>query len=92
MLNGVRVLDLSRILAGPWCTQLLADYGADVVKVENPAGGDDTRRWGPPFLRGQGGEQVAAYFLCCNRGKRSLSLDFRSAEGQDILIWVPPPS
>ncbi|MCQ4166126.1 CaiB/BaiF CoA transferase family protein [Tahibacter harae] len=85
MLNGVRVLDLSRILAGPWCTQLLADYGADVVKVENPAGGDDTRRWGPPFLRGQGGEQVAAYFLCCNRGKRSLSLDFRSAEGQDIL-------
>lgn len=85
MLQGLRVLDLSRILAGPWCTQLLADYGADVVKVERPQGGDDTRRWGPPFLAGADGDTVAAYFLCCNRGKRSLALDFSEAEGQQIL-------
>lgn len=89
MLEGLRVLDLSRILAGPWCTQLLADYGADVIKIEKPGSGDDTRRWGPPFLRGgaqpAAGEDVAAYFLCCNRGKRSLALDFTTQEGQDIL-------
>ncbi|HSX60935.1 MAG TPA: CaiB/BaiF CoA-transferase family protein [Tahibacter sp.] len=85
MLSGLRVLDLSRILAGPWCTQLLADYGADVVKIEKPAGGDDTRRWGPPFLDAADGDTVAAYFLCCNRGKRSLALDFTTAEGQDVV-------
>lgn len=85
MLSGLRVLDLSRILAGPWCTQLLADYGADVVKVEKPAGGDDTRRWGPPFLDTADGDAVAAYFLCCNRGKRSLALDFSTPEGQGIV-------
>lgn len=85
MLSGLRVLDLSRILAGPWCTQLLADYGADVVKVEKPAGGDDTRRWGPPFLDAADGDAVAAYFLCCNRGKRSLALDFSVDEGRAIV-------
>ncbi|TDR46512.1 crotonobetainyl-CoA:carnitine CoA-transferase CaiB-like acyl-CoA transferase [Tahibacter aquaticus] len=89
MLSGIRVLDLSRILAGPWCTQLLADYGADVLKIEKPGSGDDTRRWGPPFLRGGQSPavdgDVAAYFLCCNRGKRSLALDFTQAEGQQIL-------
>lgn len=85
MLTDIRVLDLSRILAGPWCTQLLADYGADVVKIEKPGGGDDTRRWGPPFLRVGDDEAVAAYFLCCNRGKRSLALDFTTVEGQDIV-------
>jgi crotonobetainyl-CoA:carnitine CoA-transferase CaiB-like acyl-CoA transferase len=85
MLTGLRVLDLSRILAGPWCTQLLADYGADVIKVEKPGGGDDTRRWGPPFLAAADGDAVAAYFLCCNRGKRSLALDFHTGEGRQIL-------
>jgi crotonobetainyl-CoA:carnitine CoA-transferase CaiB-like acyl-CoA transferase len=90
MLTGLRILDLSRILAGPWCTQLLADYGADVVKIEKPGVGDDTRRWGPPFLDRTGldtadGAAVAAYFLCCNRGKRSLALDFTTADGQAIL-------
>lgn len=85
MLNGLRVLDLSRILAGPWCTQLLADYGADVLKIEKPGSGDDTRHWGPPFLCGADGDAVAAYFLCCNRGKRSLALDFTTRDGQDIL-------
>ena len=85
MLTGLRILDLSRILAGPWCTQLLADYGADVVKVEKPGVGDDTRRWGPPFLDTADGDAVAAYFLCCNRGKRSLALDFTTADGQVIV-------
>lgn len=85
MLSGLRVLDLSRILAGPWCTQLLADYGADVLKIEKPGSGDDTRHWGPPFLAAADGDVVAAYFLCCNRGKRSLALDFATRDGQDIL-------
>ena len=85
MLTGLRILDLSRILAGPWCTQLLADYGADVVKVAKPGVGDDTRRWGPPFLDTADGDAVAAYFLCCNRGKRSLALDFTTADGQAVL-------
>jgi formyl-CoA transferase len=83
-LAGVRVLDLSRILAGPWCTQLLADYGADVVKIERPGSGDDTRRWGPPFAQGANGEAVAAYYLACNRGKRSVALDFAQPEGQAL--------
>lgn len=80
MLDGVRVLDLSRVLAGPWAGQLLADYGADVIKVERPGSGDDTRAWGPPWW-GEGKDRVAAYFLCANRGKRSLAIDIASPEG-----------
>jgi crotonobetainyl-CoA:carnitine CoA-transferase CaiB-like acyl-CoA transferase len=75
MLDGVRVVDLSRVLAGPYCTQLLADLGADVVKVEHPAGGDETRGWGPPFAGGE-----SAYYLSVNRGKRSVALDLRDAD------------
>jgi crotonobetainyl-CoA:carnitine CoA-transferase CaiB-like acyl-CoA transferase len=83
-LEGLRVLDLSRILAGPWATQILADLGADVVKVESPKGGDDTRIWGPPFLTdGDGHRSDAAYFACCNRNKRSVCIDFATEEGAD---------
>ena len=74
-LAGIRVLDLSRVLAGPWATQLLADLGADVIKVEQPGRGDDTRHWGPPWHE-HGDEKVAAYFLAANRGKRSVAIDF----------------
>ena len=86
-LSHVRVLDLSRIMAGPWATQILADLGADVIKVERPGGGDDTRAWGPPFLTGTDGAPTreAGYFLCVNRGKRSVTLDMASAEGQDVI-------
>lgn len=80
-LSGVRVLDLSRVLAGPYCTMMLGDLGADVLKIERPAGGDDTRQWGPPWAQGGGGRE-SAYFLCTNRNKRSLALDLKSAEGQ----------
>jgi crotonobetainyl-CoA:carnitine CoA-transferase CaiB-like acyl-CoA transferase len=84
-LAGVRVVELARILAGPWAGQILADLGADVVKVESPEG-DDTRRWGPPFVRGRNGEQLdAAYFHACNRGKRSIVADFSTAEGCRIV-------
>ena len=79
-LAGVRVLDLSRVLAGPWAAQILADYGADVLKVERPGVGDDTRAWGPPWW-GAGDQRVAAYFLCANRGKRSVAIDIASPEG-----------
>ena len=79
-LAGVRVLDLSRVLAGPWAGQLLADYGAEVLKVERPGAGDDTRSWGPPWW-GEGAERVAAYFICANRGKCSVAIDIASAEG-----------
>ena len=79
-LAGVRVLDLSRVLAGPWAGQLLADYGADVLKVERPGAGDDTRTWGPPWW-GEGEDRVAAYFICANRGKRSVAIDIASPEG-----------
>ena len=79
-LAGVRVLDLSRVLAGPWAGQLLADYGAEVLKVERPGAGDDTRSWGPPWW-GEGADRVAAYFVCANRGKRSVAIDIASAEG-----------
>ena len=79
-LHGVRVLDLTRVLAGPYCTMFLGDLGAEVVKVEQPGRGDDTRSWGPPF---QGGE--SAYFLCVNRNKRSVTLDLRTAEGIAML-------
>ena len=80
-LAGLRVVELARILAGPWLGQTLADLGADVVKVESPAG-DDTRTWGPPFID-NGGEKAAAYFHACNRGKRSVVIDFASAEGRE---------
>ena len=79
-LAGVKVLDLSRVLAGPWAGQLLADYGAQVLKVERPGAGDDTRAWGPPWW-GDGEDKVAAYFLCANRGKRSVAIDIATAEG-----------
>jgi crotonobetainyl-CoA:carnitine CoA-transferase CaiB-like acyl-CoA transferase len=82
-LAGVRVLDLTRVLAGPWATQLLADFGADVIKVEAPRGGDDTRQWGPPWLKDASGEPTreSAYYLSANRGKRSVTLDLANAEG-----------
>lgn len=83
-LEGIRVLDLSRVLAGPWCTQLLADLGADVTKIERPGAGDDTRRWGPPW-RGEGEDRVAAYFLSCNRGKKSAAIDFARPEGAALV-------
>jgi len=86
-LSHVRVLDLSRIMAGPWAGQILADLGADVVKVERPGAGDDTRGWGPPFLKDKAGHDTkdAGYFLAVNRGKRSIVLDLASAEGQRIV-------
>jgi len=83
-LEGIKVLDLSRVLAGPWCTQLLADIGAEVTKVERPGAGDDTRHWGPPW-HGEGDKRVAAYFLSCNRGKRSAAIDFSQAEGAALV-------
>jgi formyl-CoA transferase len=83
-LEGIRVLDLSRVLAGPWCTQLLADLGAEVIKVERPGAGDDTRHWGPPW-HGEGGDRVAAYFLAANRGKKSAAIDLSTLEGADIV-------
>jgi len=86
-LAGVRVLDLSRVLAGPWCTQTLADLGADVIKVERPGSGDDTRGWGPPFLRDRDGHDTAeaAYYLGTNRNKRSVTIDIARPEGQDLV-------
>ncbi|RMD49549.1 MAG: CoA transferase [Alphaproteobacteria bacterium] len=83
-LAGVRVLELARILAGPWAGQMLADLGADVIKVESPAG-DDTRRWGPPFIEREDGSREAAYFHCCNRGKRSVTADFATEEGRALV-------
>ena len=84
-LEGLKVLELARILAGPWAGQTLADLGADVIKVESPAG-DDTRTWGPPFLTGADGEPSdAAYYHACNRGKRSITADFTTAEGQALV-------
>jgi len=76
-LHGIRVLDFSRILAGPSCTQLLGDLGADIIKVERPGQGDDTRSWGPPFVRDKTGQDTneSAYYLSCNRNKRSIALD-----------------
>jgi len=84
-LAGLRVLDLSRVLAGPWASQLLGDLGADVVKVERPDTGDDTRAWGPPWLEGEAGPtSESAYFVCANRNKRSLTLDLATPEGQEL--------
>lgn len=81
-LDGIRVLDLSRVLAGPWSTQVLGDLGADVIKVEQPGAGDDTRAWGPPFLPGS---QDSAYYSCANRNKRSLAVDIASPEGAEMI-------
>ena len=86
-LDHLTVLDLSRILAGPWCTQLLADLGATVIKIERPGSGDDTRAWGPPFLKDASGRDTgeAAYYLSCNRGKLSVAVDFTTPDGQRIV-------
>jgi crotonobetainyl-CoA:carnitine CoA-transferase CaiB-like acyl-CoA transferase len=85
-LAGVRVLDLSRVLAGPWATQILGDLGADVIKIEKPGAGDDTRAWGPPFLgRPDGDAGDAAYYLSANRNKRSVTVDFTNPEGAGII-------
>jgi crotonobetainyl-CoA:carnitine CoA-transferase CaiB-like acyl-CoA transferase len=85
-LDQIRILELARILAGPWCGQLLADLGADVVKVERAGAGDDTRHWGPPFVEAaSGGDLGAAYFHSCNRGKRCITADFETAEGQALI-------
>lgn len=86
-LEGLRVLDLSRVLAGPWCSQMLADLGADVVKVERPGSGDETRAWGPPWLRHDDGSLSgeSAYFLGTNRNKRSLTVDFAQPEGERLI-------
>src|SRR5580704_18895849 len=82
-LAGIRVIDLTRILAGPLCTMMLGDMGADVIKVEPPGSGDDTRRWGPPFAGGE-----SAYYLCANRNKRSMTLNLASPAGQKVLTGL----
>src|SRR5436305_7319884 len=79
-LDGITVLDLTRVLSGPYCTMLLADMGARVIKIEQPGKGDDTRAWGPPFLEGE-----SAYFLSINRNKESVSLDFKQPDGRAVL-------
>src|ERR671923_364382 len=79
-LEGIRILDLSRVLAGPFCTMLLGDLGAEVIKVERPGTGDDTRAWGPPFAGGE-----SAYYLCANRNKKSITVNLKSSQGQDII-------
>ena len=86
-LDGIRILDLSRVLAGPWCTQTLADLGADVIKIERPEAGDDTRGWGPPFLKDAQGQDTrdAAYYLGTNRNKRSVTCDIASPQGQALI-------
>ncbi len=84
LLDGIRVLDLSRVLAGPWSGQILADYGADVIKVERPGGGDDTRTWGPPWW-GDPADRMSAYYLSANRGKRSIAIDIAQPEGADLV-------
>jgi len=83
-LSNIRVLDMSRILAGPWAGQLLGDYGADVVKIERPGAGDDTRQWGPPWLDGMAGGE-SAYFLSANRNKRSVTVDVSNSKGQEVI-------
>ena len=87
-LDGIRIFDMSRVLAGPSCTQLLGDLGADIVKVERPGEGDDTRKWGPPFLKDEAGHDTAesSYYLSANRAKRSITLDFTKPEGHAIAL------
>lgn len=89
-LSHVRVLDLTRVLAGPWCTQTLADLGADVIKIERPGAGDDTRQWGPPYAKGANGQDTteAAYYLAVNRNKRSITLDISSPEGRSLVCQM----
>ncbi|EKS9912548.1 CoA transferase [Burkholderia multivorans] len=86
-LSHIRVLDLTRVLAGPWCAQTLADFGADVIKIERPGAGDDTRHWGPPYLKDAHGADTAeaAYYLAANRNKRSVTVDIATPEGQQIV-------
>lgn len=86
-LSGIRVLDLSRVMAGPWCTQILADLGAEVIKIERPGLGDDTRHWGPPWLKDEQGNPTkqSAYYLSANRGKHSVTVDIGSQEGQTLI-------
>jgi crotonobetainyl-CoA:carnitine CoA-transferase CaiB-like acyl-CoA transferase len=84
-LAGVRVLDLSRVLAGPWATQILGDFGAEVIKIERPGAGDDTRSWGPPFAETKEGRADAAYFLAANRNKKSVTIDFAKPEGAELV-------
>ncbi|HSV35077.1 MAG TPA: CoA transferase, partial [Ramlibacter sp.] len=86
-LSGIRVLDLSRVLAGPLAAQMLADLGAEVIKIERPGSGDESRTYGPPFLKDRDGESTgtAAFYLACNRGKKSVTVDHSTAEGQQIL-------
>ncbi len=93
-LDGIKVLDLSRVLAGPWCTQILADLGADVVKIERPGVGDDTRTWGPPFMKDAQGNDTdqASYFTSCNRNKRSVTIDMAKPEGQALLLQMAAQS
>ena len=93
-LSRLTILDLSRVLAGPWCTQLLADLGATVLKIERPETGDDTRAWGPPFLQDRDGNDTgeAAYYLACNRGKQSLAIDFTRPEGRDLVLALAAQS
>ena len=86
-LANIRVLDLTRVLAGPWATQMLADLGAEVIKIEKPGEGDDTRGWGPPFITNPDGSRGdAAYFLSANRGKQSVCIDMASPEGQKLIV------
>ena len=93
-LAHLTILDLSRVLAGPWCTQLLADLGATVLKIERPGTGDDTRGWGPPFLKDRDGNDTgeAAYYLACNRGKQSLAIDFTKPDGRDLVLALAAQS
>ena len=86
-LEGVKVIDLTRVLAGPWASQLLADYGANVIKIEHPLRGDDTRGWGPPWLRDEGGKETtdSAYYLAANRNKRSIAIDLSRPEGAELV-------
>lgn len=86
-LSHLKVLDLSRILAGPWASQILADFGAEVIKIERPNAGDDTRGWGPPFLKDEEGNDTSesAYYLCANRGKKSVCIDMKTAQGQETI-------
>ena len=91
-LAGLKVLELARILAGPWAGQTLADLGAEVIKVERPGSGDDTRAWGPPFVAGEDGDRprCSLSFMRCNRGKRSLAVDFERQKGASSCADSPP--
>ncbi|MFN3700001.1 MAG: CaiB/BaiF CoA transferase family protein [Alphaproteobacteria bacterium] len=89
-LSGIRITDLSRVLAGPFCTQILGDLGAEIIKVEKPGSGDDTRSWGPPFLQDSAQQNTteSAYYLSCNRNKKSIAIDMRSPEGQNLVYGL----